>query len=206
MINPYDEESNKPRSASYDVRIGDEYRFSHEKRVRKLSKWKKQIKIPPHSLCYILSKEELNLPKDVSALIFSMHEVVKQGILMYPQPPIDPGFRGKLYLLLHNLTNKTRVVEKDDRIASLVFDKLTEEPEKPYDEIEDNKFHNKQTLEQMGLGKEEDFDPYSSALKTLSDMIQRVRTEIISRWIPIFLIIVTVLLMVLSVLFGIKGC
>jgi deoxycytidine triphosphate deaminase len=203
MIDPYDED--KVRPASYDICVGDEYRFSHEKQVRKLGKWKREIKLPPHSLCYVLSKEELNLPNDISALISSTHDIVREGVLMYPQPPIDPGFKGKLYLLLHNLTSETRVVEKDMCIASLVFDKSVEESKKPYGTSEDHKYQGARTLEQMGLGKEEDFDPYSSALKELHDMIQTFKTELLSRWIPIIIIIFTIFLMVLSIIFYLKG-
>jgi deoxycytidine triphosphate deaminase len=203
MISPYDE--NRIRPASYDICVGDEYRFSHEKQIRKLSQWKSEIKLPPYSLCYVLSKEKLNLPNDISAIISSEHCIIREGILMYPQPPIDPGFKGRLYLLLHNLTSETRVVEKDMCIATLIFDKSTEEAEKPYGTIEDHKYQNAYTLEQMGLDKKEDFDPYSSALKELKDTIQTFRTELLSRWIPMLLIIFTVFLMVLTILFYFIG-
>ena len=202
MIHPYDEKRLKP--ASYDICVGDEYRFSHEKEPRKLSGWKKEIKLPPYSLCYVLSKEKLNLPNDVSALISSMHGTVREGVLMYPQPPIDPGFSGKLYLLLHNLTDEDRVVVKDTCIASLVFDKSTEEAAKPYGTSSDHKYQNAETLQDMGLVEKKDFEPYSSALKKLSEKVDGFRTALLSKWMPIALIVVTIILMVLTILFGVR--
>ena len=203
MIDPYDETHVRP--GSYDICVGDEYRFSHEEQIKRIGKWKREIKLPPHSLCYILCKEELKLPNDVSALISSTHCIVKEGVLTYPQPPIDPGFNGKLYLLLHNLTSETRVIEKDMCIASLVFEKSTEESAKPYGTSPYHKYQGVRTLEEMGLGERKEFDPYSSALKDLNDSIQRFRTELLSRWIPVLIVIFTIFLMVLSVIFYLRG-
>lgn len=195
MIEPFDDE--RVQSASYDLSAGDEYRFSHEKRIVKLGKWKKKIKIPPYAICYVLIKEKLNIPEDASAEIFPRHDLVKKGLLIYPQPPIDPGYKGKLYVLIHNLTNENRTLNKDEHLVSLVFHKLTQKPTKPYD----GKYQNKETLDELGLSSK-DVDPYTSALKEISEKIRRWREGLLSKWIPILLILTTIFLMVLTILFG----
>jgi len=195
MIEPFDEKRVQP--ASYDLSAGDEYRFSHEKKIIKLGKWKREIRIPPYAICYVLIKEKLNIPEDVCAEIFPRHDLVKKGLLIYPQPPIDPGYEGKLYVLIHNLTNENRTINKDEHLVSLIFYKLTQKPTKPYD----GKYQNKETLNELGLGPK-DVDPYTSALKEISEKIQGWREGLLSKWIPILLILMTIFLMVLTILFG----
>jgi len=195
MIDPFDE--NRVQPASYDLSTGDKYRFSNEKRIIKLGKWKKKIKIPPYSICYVLIKEKLNMPKDVCAQIFPRHELVKNGLLIYPQPSIDPGFKGKLYVLIHNLTNENRTINKDEHLISLVFYKLSDKSEKPYA----GKYQNKETLEELGLDSK-NVDVYSSALKEVSEKIETWREVLFSKYIPILLILMTIFLMVLTILFG----
>lgn len=195
MIDPFDE--NRVQPASYDLSTGDEYRFSHKKEIIKLGKWKKKIKIPPYSICYVLIKEKLNMPEDVCAQIFPRHDLVKKGLLIYPQPPIDPGYKGKLYVLIHNLTNENRTINKDEHLVSLVFYKLSHKPDKLYA----GKYQDKETLEELGLSSK-DVDPYTSALEEVSKEIQRWREGLLSRWIPILLILMTIFLMVLTILFG----
>jgi len=193
MIEPFDDERVQP--ASYDLSVGDEYRLSHEKRIIKLGKWKKKIKIPPYTICYVLIKEKLNIPADVSAQIFPRHELVKRGLLIYPQPPIDPGFKGKLYVLIHNLTNEIRTINKDEHLVSLVFYKLSDKSEKPYA----GKYQNKETLKELGLDSK-NVDVYSSALKEVSEKIKTWREALFSKYIPILLILMTIFLMILTIL------
>lgn len=195
MIEPFNDERVQP--ASYDLLVGDEYRLSHEKKIRKSGRWKKRIKISPYAICYVLIKEKLNMPDDISTEIFPRHDLVKKGLLIYPQPPIDPGYKGKLYVLIHNLTNEVRVVDKNDHLVSLVFHKLTDKAIKPYD----GKYQNKETLEDLGLSSDKT-EPYTSALKKISEEIRIWREGLLSKWLPILLILMTIFLMLLTILFG----
>lgn len=197
-IIPYD--LKKIKSASYDLSVGEEYRFSSERRIKKLEKGSK-IKIPPYTLCYILTEECLNLPNDVCAFIFPRNRLVREGVLMYPQPPIEPGSKGKLYVLLHNLSNESRYLERGEHLASLVFLKLSKEANNPYGESEDDTYQNAKTLDDLKLGTTY-FDPYTSALKEISKKVESWREGLFSVWIPILLILMTIFLMVLTILFG----
>lgn len=197
MIDPFDKE--KVQGSSYDLSVGDEYRFSHGKKVIKMDGWRREIKIPPYAICYILVKEKLHMPKDICAEIFPRHTLVKKGLLMYPQPPIDPGFEGKLYVLIHNLTNKDRSVYKDEHLVSLVFYKLGQKTDKPYN----GKYQGQVTLEGLGLNLQ-DMSRYSSALKNIAEEIKSWRERLFSTYIPILLILMTIFLMVLTILFSNK--
>ena len=71
------------------------------------------------------------------------------------------------------------------------------EPEVSYD----GKYQDKETLDELGLSYK-DVDRYTSALKEVSEKIQGWREGLLSKWIPILLILITVFLMVLTVLIG----
>jgi len=194
MIYHFNDDRVQP--ASYDLSVGDEYRFSHEKEIKNLGRWRRRLKIPPYTICYVLVKERLNIPENISAEIFPRHKLVREGLLMYPQPPIDPGYTGKLYVLIHNLTNEDRFIEKDEHLITIVFHELTDKADKPYD----GDYRNKETLEGLGLYPEKS-EPYTSALKEISEKIKLWREGLLSKWIPILLILMTVFLMVLTILF-----
>ena len=200
MMEPYDESCIK--SSSYDLSMGDEYRFSSEDKIRKIGEGGK-IKIPPYSLCYILTKESLNLPNNICALILPRNRLVREGVLMYPQPPIEPGSKGRLYVFLHNLSNENRYIEKNEHLASLIFLKLSEDAEKPYGTRDEDHYYEAQTLENLRLGPTA-LEQYTPALKEISEKIEKWSVDLFSKWIPILLILMTIFLMLLTIMFGWK--
>ncbi len=192
IIAPVDHD--KVKSASYDLSVGDEYRFSHEGDISELNDWKTKIVIPPYTICYVLTKETLKLPNNVSATLYPSMAIAKEGLLMYPQAPIDPGYKGKLYILLHNLTNEMRVVERGSHIASLVFSRLDCCAERPYGyNKSEDKYQNAERLKNLGLGLD-NFVYYTSALKEISDNMKQNRDELLSKWVPSTLAGITAIL------------
>lgn len=196
MIDPYDYD--RIKSASYDLSIGDEFRFSHEGGISKLNDWKTKISIPPYTICYVLTQETINLPKDVTATLYPTMSIAKEGLLMYPQAPIDPGYKGKLYILLHNLTNSDKPIERGNPIASLVFFKLERDAEKPYGYNRSDKYQNAYHLNSLGLGKD-DFTFYTSALKEISDTMKQNRDDLLSKWVPATIAGITAILTIIIV-------
>jgi deoxycytidine triphosphate deaminase len=196
MIYPCDDDNIK--SASYDLSIGDEFRFSHEGDISELSDWKTKIVIPPYTICYVLTKETLNLPTDVMATIYPTMSISREGLLMYPQAPIDPGYKGKLYILLHNLTSDYKCKERGDRIASLVFFKLEGNSERPYGYNKSDKYQSAYNLNKLGLGRY-NFKFYTSALKEISDTMKQNRDELLSKWIPFTVTGITAVLTIITV-------
>ena len=187
-------------SSSYDVTVGDEYRFSHEENIRELNRFKKYIKIPEYSLCYILTKEKLKLPNNISACIHPRNKHVKDGLLMYPQPPIDPGYNGKLYILLHNLSNQERILERGECIASLSFYKMSRDSN-PYDGI----YQNATTLHDLYLTVDRGFEPFNSALSDIEEKFTSWRESLIQKYLPIMLVIITIIIGVLTIYFTINN-
>jgi deoxycytidine triphosphate deaminase len=194
MITPFKEE--KTKYASYDLSVGDEYRLSSGDKVLELGKFSTVI-IPPYEVCYILTKEKLNLPKNICALIFSRHRAVRQGFLMHPQPPIDPGYSGKLYILLHNLSDKPVHLKKGEHIASIVFFRL-DESTKGYGTDEEDKYSDANSLKEL-IG---DFS-FSPALGKIQKEVESWRVNLLSRWLPLLFGVISIILMVQTILISI---
>jgi len=151
-----------------------------------------KIRIPAHTLCYVLVEEELNLPQTICATIYPRHDLLKKGILMYPQPAIDPGYRGALYVLLHNLTDENKEIRKN-KLATIVFYKMTNPPEKPYS----GPYLDSKNLIDLGFGKD-NFESYTSAIKHLSEKIESLKENLIFRYIPTTLTMVTIIVACLT--------
>lgn len=201
FIRPYRVSYVQP--SSYDLRVGKEYRFSFEKKNKKLRNNLPYIRIPKYSLCFILTEETICLPNNISATLHPRHRLVKEGLLMYPQPPIDPGYKGRLYILLHNLTNKSRFLKKGEHVASIVFYELDGDVDNPYGSKNEQNYQDADTLEKLGLNN--DFFQYDSALGSMEKELGGWKTDLLSKWLPMILTIITLIIMILTIIFFFIG-
>jgi len=201
LLDPYD--TKKIKYASYDLSVGEEYRLTYEKEVRKIHK-NGSAEIPPYEICFILTEETINLPNDICAFLFSRHRAAKEGFLMHPQPPIDPGYKGKLYILLHNISNQTVHLQRGEHLASIVF--LKSSPLND-DEIygsnkDEDKYMKAQSLYEFLNNK-----TYTPAIRESVEKVKKTvenwKESFLSRWMPWILVIITIILMILTILFGI---
>lgn len=197
LIKPCDHK--KIKYASYDLSVGEEYRLSSEKEVRRVPK-NGVLKIPPYEVCFVLTEETVNLPANICALIFSRHRAAKEGFLMHPQPPVDPGYKGKLYILFHNLSNQSVSLQRGEHLATIVFLKLSSPCAETYGSDKDEDKYMEMTSLETLVGNR----TYTPALKKISENVLGWKEDLLSKWIPIMLVIITVLLMIITILFGWK--
>lgn len=121
------------QTCSYDLRMGDEYYFyeddgcKNQSREVKISALKKGgvLKIPPDAICYVITKETVNMPGDLTASISLSLGLIKCGVMLAAQPPYDPGYSGKTVALLHNLSNETVLIRHGQHILNIMFTKLS---------------------------------------------------------------------------------
>jgi hypothetical protein len=72
------------------------------------------FEIPPNSIVFIRPAVTMNIP-DYLALRFNLHiRLVHRGLLLGTGPLVDPGFRGRLLIPIHNLTDSPVHVNGDD--------------------------------------------------------------------------------------------
>lgn len=125
--------------ASYDLSIGDEYYYAGQ--IKELSKKDPFISIEPYDYIIASCKELSNMPKDVCGRFDVAVNLFCQGIILSNGTQVDPGFRGKLFCLLFNTSNKTVFLKRGQHYATLEFNKLIE-PTTPYN----GKYQNKEEI------------------------------------------------------------
>lgn len=110
------------RGASYDLHLGEEFYYGG--RINKISDEEPFFRIEPYDYAIVTSSESANLPKNVAAKFDLTVSLFCQGIILSNGPQIDPGFRGKLFCLLFNTSNKPVVLKKQQKYATIEFNKL----------------------------------------------------------------------------------
>ena len=203
MIVPFDRQ--KAKYASYDLTVGSEYRISSDPFDQKIPA-KGTILIPSYQVCYVLTEEKLNLPNNVCASLFSRMKGSNQGIIMHPQAPIDPGYSGGLFILLHNLSDRDVILNRGEHLASIVFYDVNdtfdpEEKAKGYGSNEkEDTYQHKYHLEDL-IGNY----TYKSALQELDEKWSHWREELLNKYLPMILTIITIVIAILAIYVTIKS-
>jgi deoxycytidine triphosphate deaminase len=117
------------KSASYDLLLGDEYYYGGK--IKKLSDSDPFLTIEPYDYAIVSCKEIACMPRDVMAKFGLTVGLFCQGIILSNGPQIDPGFRGTLFCLLFNTSNRAVHLKRGKHYATIEFNKLIE-PAQPY--------------------------------------------------------------------------
>lgn len=112
------------KGASYDLCLGDEYYYEGE--IRKLSDKKPFLTIEPYDYAIVSCKEIAWMPRDVIAKFGLTVGLFCQGLILSNGPQIDPGFRGTLFCLLFNTSNRAIHLKRGKHYATIEFNKLIE--------------------------------------------------------------------------------
>lgn len=110
------------KGASYDLRLGDEYYYDGE--IRKLSDANPFLTIEPYDYVIVSCQETAWMPRDIIAKFGLTVGLFCQGIILSNGPQIDPGFRGKLFCLLFNTSNRAVHLKRGKHYATIEFNKL----------------------------------------------------------------------------------
>lgn len=130
LISPFNKTN--LRSGSYDLTVGDEYYIgqageSSTLLTKKLNSCQ-SFTTPPHAICFILVAENIHLPSDVTAKVSLRMTHIYAGMVLTSQPPFDPGYNGRVVLMLHNLSSEPFHLKCGERVATIEFMRLENEP------------------------------------------------------------------------------
>ena len=112
------------KSASYDLRLGSQYYHGGE--IKELSESKPFLQIEPYDYAIVSCKEISSLPNDIVARFDLSVNLFRQGIILSNGPQMDPGFRGTLFCLLFNTSDRSVYLKRDEHYATIEFTKLIE--------------------------------------------------------------------------------
>lgn len=119
------------KQACYELRVGDVYyEVTGEKKRREVSQFN-NVLLKPHQLTVVITKETLNIPEDILGRILTKGRLFSAGILPV-NTYADPGFQGKLGIVLYNATPRYLCIRIDEPVAKIEFSQLSERVENPY--------------------------------------------------------------------------
>jgi len=121
LIHPFEPSNLEP--ARYKLRLGEDCRVGEEQHW--LSEENSELVIPPYELAVISTLETLNLPRFLIGRWDLKVKRVYEGLLWVGGPQVDPGYQGKLFCPLYNLSNKTIKLRYRDTIATIDFIRTT---------------------------------------------------------------------------------
>lgn len=157
LLEPFSEE--QLQSASYDVSMSGN--IAVLKRIgraidptdnRDLDDMYQKMEIGPDGYLfspgeYLLAElaEMVRIPSEITAHIRPRTRFTRAGILVADQH-CNPTYAGRLYIGLHNASPNPVLLWPGLRIAQMVFEKLSDEPEGPYANKEDAAFQNERSF------------------------------------------------------------
>lgn len=120
MIRPLDAKALLPDSGnantSYDLHLGDKY--SDFRDTNPIAICEPGVKLLPGRSIIIETLEEVRMPRCYFGLIIPRVTIMRQGITN-TFSKVDPGYNGKLYITVFNLSKKVVLLEKTVPFCSL---------------------------------------------------------------------------------------
>ena len=115
--------------ASYDLRAGIvlwKEEKSHEIVQRDYDETRGGISQPivtlrPGQMVFVITHEELRLPKNISGTVYSRNKLQKQNILALNAGHVDPGYEGPIMIRLINLGQVEWPLTLGDAVFTVVF-------------------------------------------------------------------------------------
>lgn len=109
--------------------------------------------LAPKEQKLVMTSECIDLSASILATIHLKSSLTREG-MMGSFAIIDPGFRGKLTLCLHNSGKKVITVEKNESIVQLVFHRTGKPSAHPYEGKYQNSFKIVKSLRSFESQKE----------------------------------------------------
>ncbi len=130
-------------NASYDFRIGEKYAFPSEEidnskiktanliecphrkgdklKIYSCEKNNYVIRIPAFTSIVFITYEKVSMPNNVAGRFDLRIKWALQGLILQVGTQIEPGYHGRLFGLLHNLSNKEICIPMMNRILTAEF-------------------------------------------------------------------------------------
>jgi hypothetical protein len=87
--------------------------------------------VRPGELVYVMSEEQLDLPRDVTADLSLKRKISHLGIQVLGGSSVDPGYRGRLVFALHNLSTRPFPLQPGRKLVAAQFYRLSPEETPP---------------------------------------------------------------------------
>lgn len=127
----------------------------------------------PGCVVFVETNESLNMPKDLLGIVTEKNSRMRQG-LKVDAPRYHPGHTTHIFLRVQNISDKAITISKNSKIAQIMFERLSDIPEVPYNSQKDSSYN--QETEYIGFGKYE--NEYNSQIRDLDETIHQAKEDI----------------------------
>lgn len=138
-IEPFNKKLVQP--ASLDCRLGNDFLIADNSKMKNITLnseilyrrvTSSSITIDPLSFLLATTLEYIRLPNNLTAFVEGRSSIGRIGLFIQNAGWVDPGFEGCITLELYNANSLPIKLEAGRRICQLVFCKMDEESEYPY--------------------------------------------------------------------------
>lgn len=112
-------DSSNIESASYDLRIADQYWC--QGKYHTLTADNPIATIPPYSFALVQAQELARLPRFVVASFDIRVSLFFSGVVLSNGPQVDPGYSGALFCMLHNASGTEIGINRGSHFATIQF-------------------------------------------------------------------------------------
>jgi dCTP deaminase len=120
------------KQACYELRCGNVYYDLNQQNRRQTVGESEHILLKPKQTLVVITLESLRLPPDVLGRILTKGMLFSIGVLPV-NTYADPGFSGRLGIVMHNLSNSYIRICPGDPIAKIEFSHLEHPVSQPYE-------------------------------------------------------------------------
>lgn len=82
------------------------------------------VTLEPGQILFIITKEDINMPKNMCGTVYSKNNLSLNGILAWTTGHVDPGFKGPIIIRLINLRSTNYSIKPGDKVYTIVFDEV----------------------------------------------------------------------------------
>ena len=110
------------KEATYEMRLGKTaIRWDSMGKKRFNVESDGHIVLEPNSVTFVTTIERFNLPHDIVARFNLKSRLVHRGLLLGTGPIVDPGFKSRILIPIHNFSNHTVRISYKERFISVEF-------------------------------------------------------------------------------------
>ena len=135
-IEPFSRDALEP--ATYDLCVGDTAVLTTLSNPVDLRE-RPRLTIEPFSAALLQTDEILTLTSRIVGRLGPRSNILSRGIFVSTGPQIDPGFHGRLFVTLINMTDHPFLISYLEKFLTVEFHALSHEPSKLYDGPHQNK-------------------------------------------------------------------
>lgn len=163
------------KSASVDLRLGPEAFLGSGGEILDLTK-QRLLAIPPGEMAIVSVLEKIAVGPQYAGHIGLRSAHARKGLALLAGPQVDPGFKGRLHVVLVNLSPVEITIAHRDPLITLVFHDLGAPVAKPYGAGKDDSYHEQDELTGAEIDDIRQHRGYamSEIIRDMSSMSQNV--------------------------------